>query len=125
MVPMALYKHVADKEDLLDGMVEVLIREIDPPAHGTDWRIAIRQRVLSARRALQRHPWARQAIESRVHPTPAVLAYQDSFAGIFLAGGFTPTSPTTSCMRWGAGCGGSPRNSSTGRLPQRRKHRPR
>ncbi len=90
VVPMALYKHVADKEDLLDGMVEVLIREIDPPDHGTDWKSAIRQRVLSARQALQRHRWARQAIESRARPTPAVLEYQDSFAGIFLAGGFTP-----------------------------------
>ncbi|MGM0931450.1 MAG: TetR/AcrR family transcriptional regulator [Actinomycetota bacterium] len=90
VVPMALYKHVADKEDLLDGMVEVLIREIDPPADGADWRSAIRLRVLSARQALQRHPWARQAIESRARPTPAVLEYQDSFAGIFLAGGFTP-----------------------------------
>jgi AcrR family transcriptional regulator len=90
VVPMALYKHVADKEDLLDGMVEVLIREIDPPVRDTDWRNAVRQRVLSARRALQRHPWARQAIESRARPTPAVLEYQDSFAGMFLAGGFTP-----------------------------------
>ncbi|TFC82191.1 TetR family transcriptional regulator [Cryobacterium cheniae] len=90
VVPMALYKHVADKEDLLDGMVEDIVREIDPPALDTGWQDAIRRRVLSARSALQRHRWARQAIESRIKPTPAVLEYQDSFAGIFLAGGFTP-----------------------------------
>ncbi len=90
VVPMALYKHVADKEDLLDGVVEAIIREIDPPVLDSGWRNAIRRRVLSARSALQRHRWARQAIESRSNPTPAVLEYQDSFAGIFLAGGFTP-----------------------------------
>ncbi|TPV52542.1 TetR family transcriptional regulator [Pseudarthrobacter phenanthrenivorans] len=90
VVPMALYKHVSDKEDLLDGMVEVIIREIDPPRTNTDWKTAIRDRVLSARHALQRHSWARQAIETRTKPTAAVLDYQESFAGMFLAGGFTP-----------------------------------
>ncbi|MFD4422207.1 TetR/AcrR family transcriptional regulator [Agromyces sp. NPDC058484] len=90
VVPMALYKHVQNKEELLDGMVELIISEIDPPQLDSDWKAAIRNRVLSARSTLQRHPWARQAIESRIHPTPAVLEYQDSFAGMFLAGGFTP-----------------------------------
>jgi AcrR family transcriptional regulator len=55
VVPMALYKHVASKEELLDGMVDVVIAEIDPPLRGTDWKTAVRQRVLSARRALLRH----------------------------------------------------------------------
>ena len=90
VVPMALYKHVSDKEDLLDGMVEVIIGEIDPPQTRADWKTAIRDRVLSARRALQRHAWARPAIESRTKPTPAVLDYQESFAEMFLAGGFSP-----------------------------------
>ena len=90
VVPMALYKHVQNKEELLDGIVEVIIREIDPPVRDTDWKNAVRQRVLSARRALQRHPWARQAIESRTNKTPAVLEYMDSFTGMFLAGGFSP-----------------------------------
>jgi AcrR family transcriptional regulator len=90
VVPMALYKHVSDKEDLLDGMVEVIIGEIDPPKTSSDWKTTVRTRVLSARRALQRHTWARLAIESRTKPTPAVLDYQDSFAGLFLAGGFSP-----------------------------------
>lgn len=90
VVPMALYKHVGDKEDLLDGMVEQIIREIDDPVQDIDWKSALRLRVLSARSALQRHPWARQAIESRRNPTPAVLEYQDSIAEIFLTGGITP-----------------------------------
>ena len=90
VVPMALYKHVTDKEDLLDGMVEVIVREIEPPVEGTDWKTTIRRRVLSARRTFQRHRWARQAIESRTEQTPAVLDYMESFIGTFLAGGFTP-----------------------------------
>ena len=89
VVPMALYKHVANKEELLDGMVANLIGEIDPPVHDADWKSAVRLRVLSARRALQRHPWARQAIESRTNKTPAVLDYMESFTGMFLAGGFS------------------------------------
>ena len=90
VVPMALYKHVADKEDLLDGMVEVIVREIDPPATDTDWKSSIQLRVLSARRVFQRHRWARQAIETRTTQTPAVLDYMESFIGTFLAGGFSP-----------------------------------
>ncbi|HSO92035.1 MAG TPA: TetR/AcrR family transcriptional regulator C-terminal domain-containing protein [Arthrobacter sp.] len=89
VVPMAIYKHVANKDELLDGMVASLIGEIDPPAPDQDWKIAVRWRVLSARQALQRHPWARRAIESRTNKTPAVLDYMDTFAGMFLAGGFS------------------------------------
>src|SRR5438034_8356157 len=55
VVPMALYKHVANKEELLDGMVDVVVGEIDPPAPGTDWKTAVRQRILSARRAHLHH----------------------------------------------------------------------
>jgi len=65
VVPMALYKHVSNKDELLDGMVDVVVGEIDPPPSGTDWKTTIRQRVLSARSALLRHPWASQVIESR------------------------------------------------------------
>src|SRR6266498_6125353 len=89
VVPIALYKHVANKDELLDGMVDVVVGEIDPPASGTDWKTAIRRRVLSARSALLRYPWASQIIESRTDPTPAVLAYMDSMIGIFRAGGFS------------------------------------
>ena len=89
VVPMALYKHVANKEELLDGMVDVVVGEIDPPVPGTGWRSAVRQRILSARRALLRHPWASRVLESRTNPTPLVLAYMDSMIGMFRAGGFS------------------------------------
>jgi AcrR family transcriptional regulator len=89
VVPMALYKHVADKDELLDGMVDTVIAEIDPPDPRLDWKNGIRQRILAARRAVLRHPWARQAIESRTHRTPAVLGYMDSVAGSFRDGGFS------------------------------------
>ncbi|MFD7404156.1 TetR/AcrR family transcriptional regulator C-terminal domain-containing protein [Streptomyces sp. NPDC059866] len=93
VVPMALYKHVANKNELLDGMIDALVGEIDPPATDTDWKTAIRRRVLSARRMLLRHPWASGVIEARMKaraaPTPAVMEYLDSMIGIFRAGGFS------------------------------------
>jgi len=89
VVPMALYKHVADKEALLDGMVEVVVGEIEPPAPDVGWRDAVRGRVLSARRALLRHPWARRALETRTTRTAAVLDQMDATAAAFLAGGFS------------------------------------
>ena len=89
VVPMALYKHVQNKDELLDGMVEVIVGEIDPPVDDADWKSVVRERVLSARRALQRHPWARAVVETRTNKTPAVLDYMDSFTGMFLAGGLS------------------------------------
>jgi AcrR family transcriptional regulator len=89
VVPMALYKHVANKEQLLDGMVDVIIGEIQPPEHGADWKSEVRQRILSARRALLRHPWAFGVIESRTTPTPVVLEYLDSIIGTLRTGGFS------------------------------------
>jgi hypothetical protein len=62
-------------------MVDVVIDEIDPPVLGPDWKSTVRRRILSARRALLRHPWASGVIESRASPTPAVLAYVDSVVG--------------------------------------------
>jgi len=90
VVPMALYKHVRSKDELLDGMVDVVLGEIDAPDADLDWKAAVRARVLSARRAVLRHAWARAAIESRTHRTAVVLGYMDSLAGTFRAGGFSP-----------------------------------
>ncbi|KAB1947716.1 TetR family transcriptional regulator [Micromonospora sp. ALFpr18c] len=89
VVPMALYKHVANKDELLDGMIDVVVGQIDAPEPDAHWKDAIRRRVLSAREALRRHPWAPLAIESRTMATPAVLAYLDSVVGTFQAGGFS------------------------------------
>jgi AcrR family transcriptional regulator len=89
VVPMALYKHVANKDELLDGMIDVVVAEIDPPRTDTDWKTAVRERILSARRALLRHPWASRVMESRTSPTPTVMAYMDSMIAMFTAGGFS------------------------------------
>lgn len=89
VVPMALYKHVADKDELLDGMVDEVIGEFRPPGPALGWKDAVRQQLLSARGAVLAHPWARRAIESRTRRTPAVLAYMDSVAGMFISAGFS------------------------------------
>ncbi|WP_420117226.1 TetR/AcrR family transcriptional regulator [Micromonospora sp.] len=89
VVPMALYKHVANKDELLDGMIDVVVGEIEPLTPGVGWQPAIRRRVLSARQVLRRHPWASLAIESRSTATPAVLGYLDSMIGALRAGGLS------------------------------------
>ncbi len=89
VVPMALYKHVANKDELLDGMIDVVVGEIDPPRTDTDWKTAVRERILSARRALLRHTWASRVMESRTSPTPTVMAYMDSMIQMFTDGGFS------------------------------------
>ncbi|MFJ8567857.1 TetR/AcrR family transcriptional regulator C-terminal domain-containing protein [Streptomyces sp. NPDC093514] len=89
VVPMALYKHVANKEELLDGMVEAVVGEIGGQVPGSDWKGAVRGRILGARGALLAHTWAAQVIRSRTGPTPAVLAYLDSVIAMFRAGGFS------------------------------------
>ena len=89
VVPMALYKHVGSKEELLDGMIDIVVGEIDPPSSDGDWKPAVRDRILSARRALLHHPWASRVMESRAQPTPTVVGYMDSMIGMFRAGGFS------------------------------------
>jgi AcrR family transcriptional regulator len=76
VVPMALYKHVINKEDLLDGMVEAVYAEIDVPT-GTGWRATMRQRAISMREALLRHPWAVELMEAS-SPGPANLLYHNA-----------------------------------------------
>ena len=93
VVPMALYKHVADKEDLLDGMVDRVVgtfRRSDPDLGAASWPAAVRTAVLSAREIVQQHPWARRVIETRTHRTPAVLAHMEAVTSLFLAGGLSP-----------------------------------
>jgi AcrR family transcriptional regulator len=89
VVPMALYKHVANKEELLGGMVDVVFGEIDPPSGEGDWKSAVRGRILSARQSLRRHPWLPEVMASQNTPSPAMIAYIDSMIGMFLDGGFS------------------------------------
>src|SRR5207344_1953815 len=67
---MSLYHHVANKSDLLDGMIDGVFGEIDLPTDATEWRSAMRRRALSAREAMSRHPWAIGLMESRTTPGP-------------------------------------------------------
>src|SRR5205809_6978122 len=79
---MSLYHHVANKDDILDGIVDVVFSEIDLPPGDADWRAAMRQRAVSARQALRRHPWAAALMESRSTPGPANLRHHDAVLGI-------------------------------------------
>ena len=90
VVPMALYKHVAGKDALLDQIVDAVVSGFGCPPEDLDWRSAVRWRLLAAREQLLRHPWARQAIESRTSRTPTVLGHLDAVAGTFIAGGLSP-----------------------------------
>jgi len=89
VVPMALYKHVANKDAMLAGMLDTVVDGIELPAPDADWKTAVRDRILSARRALLRHPWAYQVLETSGAPTPAVVTYMDGMIGLFRAGGFS------------------------------------
>ena len=86
---MSLYHHVANKEDLLDGMIDVVFGEIDLPSGGEDWKTAMRQRAISARRVLSRHGWAIGFMESRSSPGPATLRHHDAVIGCLRAAGFS------------------------------------
>ena len=86
---MSIYKHVADKEDLLDGIADLVMAEIEPPVVGPDWRAELRRRVISAHDALRRQPWAGPVIESRLRPGPARLRYLNSVIGVLRAASFS------------------------------------
>ncbi|MCF6508396.1 TetR family transcriptional regulator [Blastococcus sp. MG754426] len=92
---MSLYHHVANKEAVLDGVVEVVVGEIVGAVAGVgpdaavDWRGALRARILTARRVLLRHPWAPAVIETRTAMNAEVIGYFDGLLGILRAGGFS------------------------------------
>ena len=87
--PMTIYHHVANKEAILDGMVDLVFDEIQRPPADTDWKSAIRLRAVSARAVLARHPWAAPLMESRTSPGPATMAHHDAVIGCFRRGGFS------------------------------------
>jgi AcrR family transcriptional regulator len=86
--PMALYRHVANKEDLLDGMVDIVFSEVDFPSRSADWKSAMRERGISVREALRRHPWAIGRMESRMSPGPASAQHHNSTMGCLREAGF-------------------------------------
>jgi AcrR family transcriptional regulator len=85
--PMTLYSYVANKDDILDGMVDVVFGEIDPPPSDLPWRAALRHRCVSAREVLRRHPWAVPLLESRTSPGLQTLQHHDAVLGCLRGGG--------------------------------------
>jgi AcrR family transcriptional regulator len=86
---MSLYTHVRSKDDLLDGMVEVVMGEVPARLEGDQWKPTLRRAVLDARQVLLRHPWAPAVIETRAAPGPATLRQYDAVMGILREGGFS------------------------------------
>ena len=89
VAPMALYRHVANKEDLIDGLVDIVFGEIDLPPIGTGWKTAMRRRAVSARAVLSRHPWAIELMETRSNPGGATLRHHDAVLGSLRQAGFS------------------------------------
>jgi len=85
---MALYYHVANKDQVLDGIVDLVFGEIDLPTAGADWKTAMRRRAISVRDVLARHRWAIGMMESRANPGPANLRHHDAVIGCLRAAGF-------------------------------------
>jgi AcrR family transcriptional regulator len=85
---MSLYKHVANKDDLIDGMVDLVFAEIELPSGDDDWRTAMRRRALSTRATLHRHPWATALMQSRTAPGAATLQHHDTVLGTLRGAGF-------------------------------------
>jgi AcrR family transcriptional regulator len=87
--PMSLYYYVANKEEILDGIVDMVFSEIEPPVPGGDWRAEMQQRAHGVRSALRRHPWAVGLLESRSAPGPATLRHHEATLATLREAGFS------------------------------------
>jgi len=87
--PMSLYHHVTNKDEILDGIVDLVFSEIELPSADGDWRSEIHRRAISARRVLRCHPWAIGLMESRTTPGPATLRHHDAIIGTLRGAGFS------------------------------------
>lgn len=86
---MSLYRHVANKGDLLNGMVDAVFAEVELPSHLDDWKTALRKRSTSLRDMLKRHPWANGLMDSAATPGAATLRHHDRVLGSFRNAGFS------------------------------------
>lgn len=86
---MSLYNHVANKDDMIDGIVDLVVGEIEVPDLGVDWKTAMRRRAISAHEVILRHPWATMPIVSRINVGPAMLRYIDATLGCLWEAGFS------------------------------------
>lgn len=87
--PMSLYYYVANKNEILDAIVDVVFSEIDLPTVDGDWRSEVHLRATSARHVLRRHSWAIGLLESRTSPGPATLRHHDAMIGTLRGAGFS------------------------------------
>lgn len=87
--PMSVYHYVANKDEILDGIVDVVFTEIEQPSVMGDWRSEMSRSAISARRVLRRHPWAIGLLESRTTPGPATLRHHDAVIGTLRGAGFS------------------------------------
>jgi AcrR family transcriptional regulator len=87
--PMSVYHHVANKDEILDGVVDLVFSEIELPSVGGDWRYEMAKRASSVRQALRRHPWAIGLLESRSTPGGANLRHHDAVLGTLRGAGFS------------------------------------
>jgi AcrR family transcriptional regulator len=86
---MSLYNHVTSKDDLLDGMVDLVFAEIEPPSTRGDWKTAMRNRAISTRQALGRHRWAIGLMEGRTNHGPANMSLHNAVLGCLRGAGFS------------------------------------
>jgi AcrR family transcriptional regulator len=91
---MSLYRHVRNKDEILDGLVDLVFSQIEVPPPGTGWTTAMRQRSISARRVLAQHPWAIGLLESASRPGPANLHHHDAVLGLLADAGFSSLEAT-------------------------------
>lgn len=97
--PMTVYGHVANKEEILDALIDTVFAEIEMPDTQGSWRQEVGQRARSARTTLVRHPWAIGLMESRTTPGPATLRHHDAMLGVLSAAGFSvPMTATAYAM---------------------------
>jgi AcrR family transcriptional regulator len=87
--PMSVYYYVANKDEILDAIVDIVFSEIELPVPGGDWHAEMRRRAISARHVLRRHPWAIQLLQSRTNPGPATLRHHDAIIGALRGAGFS------------------------------------
>jgi len=86
---MSLYNHVANKDELLDGMLDIVMGEITWPMRDADWKAALRARATSALAVMTAHPWAPLLVVSRITVGPKRLEYIDATLGTLRGAGFS------------------------------------
>ncbi|WP_308466154.1 TetR/AcrR family transcriptional regulator C-terminal domain-containing protein [Rathayibacter soli] len=87
--PMSLYHYVSNKDEILDGIVDLVFQEIELPSLEGEWRPELHRWAHGARRVLRRNAWAITLLESRTTPGPATLRHHDRIIGVLRGGGFS------------------------------------